>query len=87
MKKVAAATLFSGLPRAPLRFFVCVCVTRLTWGRCRVSRHPPRTDGSAGYVDGTRRLPISPLIGTYLVLEALQSARSARHRLTAHHRP
>ena len=20
---------------------VCVCVTRLTWGRCRVSRHPP----------------------------------------------
>ena len=28
------------------------------------------------YVDGTRRLPISPLIDTYLVPEAPQGARS-----------
>ena len=39
---------------------------------CRASR----AGGSARYVDGTRRLPISPLIDTYLVPEAPQGARS-----------
>ena len=35
-----------------------------------------RTGRRATYVDGTRRLPISPLIDTYLVPEAPQGARS-----------
>ena len=39
---------------------------------CRASH----AGGSARYVDGTRRLPISPLIDTYLVPEAPQGARS-----------
>eukprot|EP00966_Prymnesium_polylepis_P212957 4932047-Prymnesium_polylepis.1 len=38
-------------------------------------------------LDGTRRLPSSPLIDTYLVPEEPQGARSARHRPRAHHRP
>ena len=43
---------------------------------------------SARYVAGTRRLPISPRIDTYLVpATAPQGARSARYRHTAHHRP
>eukprot|EP00966_Prymnesium_polylepis_P061275 1421359-Prymnesium_polylepis.1 len=37
-------------------------------------RRITRADGSARYVDGTRRLPISPLIDTYLVPEAPQGA-------------
>jgi hypothetical protein len=36
--------------------------------------------------DGTRRLPNSPLIDTYLVPEAPQVTRSARHRPREHHR-
>ncbi len=39
---------------------------------CRASH----AGGPARYVDGTRRLPISPLIDTYLVPEAPQGARS-----------
>ena len=50
-------------------------------------RRATRAGGSARYVDGTRRLPNSPLIDTYLVPEAPQGARSARHRPRAHHRP
>ena len=48
-------------------------------------RRASRAGGSARYVDGTRRLPNSPLIDTYLVPEAPQGARSARHRPRAHH--
>eukprot|EP00966_Prymnesium_polylepis_P211202 4891163-Prymnesium_polylepis.1 len=37
---------------------------------------------------GTRRLPISPLIDTYLVPDtAPQDARSVSYRPRAHHRP
>ena len=51
-------------------------------------RRDTGADWSARYVGGTRRLPISPLIDTYLVPDtAPQGARSARYRHTAHHRP
>ena len=56
----------------------------------RVDRHSNQrrdtgADGSARYADGTRRLPNSPRIDTYLVpATAPKGMRSARYRLRAH---
>jgi hypothetical protein len=52
---------------------------------CRASR----AGGSARYMDGTRRLPISPLIDTYLVPEAPQGCVSPDTAPPPgrHHRP
>eukprot|EP00966_Prymnesium_polylepis_P313052 7233650-Prymnesium_polylepis.1 len=58
------------------------CPTRWSGDMCRpvLMGH---TDLPAYTEDGR----VSPLNDAYLVLDAPQSARSARHRLTAHHRP
>eukprot|EP00966_Prymnesium_polylepis_P182217 4221572-Prymnesium_polylepis.1 len=44
------------------------------WCVCMNGSFNIRTDGSARYVDGTGRLPVSSLNDTYLVLEAPQGA-------------
>eukprot|EP00966_Prymnesium_polylepis_P248946 5755792-Prymnesium_polylepis.1 len=46
-----------------------------------------RADGSACYVGGTGRLPVSPLNHIYLVPEAPKSRVALEYRLPAHHRP
>jgi hypothetical protein len=65
-------------PRVCVRSHACVYVRRDTGA-----------DGSARYVDGTGRLPVSPLNDAYLVLEAPQSARSVdtASRRTIGHMP
>eukprot|EP00966_Prymnesium_polylepis_P280486 6480715-Prymnesium_polylepis.1 len=53
----------------------------------RHRRGPVAVGALRGWAAQTGRLPVSPLNDVYPVLEALQGARSAGHRLTAHHRP